>query len=291
MTSLEEFAKAIEDGDSAKVQQLISTGVVDVNAPLPRCVLRLRSCTPLSNRKEVVDILLRANAHIDSADRNGKTACHAAALRGHADVLAVLLAAGPNLDLFDNDRSTPLRVAISFNHERCALMLIEAGARLDDRWLCDAAALGTDVLQALVDRGVVVSELRGPTRAHCCTLSLGASRIGLCCCRCWCATAVLMWTRVTRRKYTMSHCRLQSVCRSPAMARRCGRRFDVPNGRGETPLHSACTMTIWNVSFYSSQLVQTCTYETQMAGLRFTGLLKGGVGATRCDNSELFCCR
>jgi hypothetical protein len=32
-------------------------------------------------------------------------------------------------------------------------------------------------------------------------------------------------------------------------------------------------MTIWNVSFYSSQLVQTCTFETQMAGLRFTGLL------------------
>jgi ankyrin repeat protein len=161
MTSLEDFANAIEDGDLTKVQQLVSTGVVDVNAPLPR-----RRDPPALvhaaefNRKEIVDILLRANAHIDRADRGGKTACHAAALRGHADVLAVLLAAGPNLDLFDIGRSTPLRDAILFNHERCALMLIEAGARLDDRWLCDAAALCTDVLQALVNRGIVVSELR-----------------------------------------------------------------------------------------------------------------------------------
>jgi hypothetical protein len=103
MTSLEEFAKAIEDGDLAKVQQLISTGVVDVNAPLPRW--RAPPALVLAaerNRKEVVEILLRANAHIDRADRNGKTACHAAAAMGHADVLAVLLAAGPNLDLFDN---------------------------------------------------------------------------------------------------------------------------------------------------------------------------------------------
>jgi hypothetical protein len=73
MTSLEEFAKAIEDGDSAKVQQLISTGVVDVNAPLPRW----RAPPALvhaaeRNRKEVVDILLRANAHIDRADSYGK---------------------------------------------------------------------------------------------------------------------------------------------------------------------------------------------------------------------------
>jgi hypothetical protein len=35
-------------------------------------------------------------------------------------------------------------------------------------------------------------------------------------------------------------------------------------------------MTIWNVSFYSSQLVQTCTYETQMAGLRFQVCFAGG---------------
>jgi hypothetical protein len=172
MTSLEEFAKAVEDGDLAQVQQFISTGVVDVNAPLPR------ECAPpalvyatlyagLRNRKEVVEILLRANAHIDRADRNGKTACQAAAAMGHVGVLAVLLAARPNLDLFDYSRSTPLRDAISYKHERCALMLLEAGARLDDSWLCGAAALGTDMLQVLVDRGVVVSELRGP---NACTL-------------------------------------------------------------------------------------------------------------------------
>jgi hypothetical protein len=200
MTSLKEFAKAIEVGDSAKVQQLISTGVVDVNAPLPRA----RAPPALVyaaefNRKEVVDFLLRANAHIDSFDRGGNTACHAAALSGHADVLAVLLAARPNLDLFDNDRSTPLKVAISYKQERCALMLIEAGARLDDRWLCGAAALSADVLQVLVDRGVVVSELRDHftrTVLHVVAWHQPHQPAR----RCWCATAVLMWTRVTREE-------------------------------------------------------------------------------------------
>jgi ankyrin repeat protein len=242
MTSLKEFAKAIEDGDSTKVQQLISTGVIDVNAPLPRS--RAPPALVLAaehDRKEVVEILLRANAHIDRADRNGKTACQAAAAMGHADVLAVLLAARPNLDLFDYSRSTPLRVAISFYHERCALMLIEAGARLDGNLLCDAAALGTDVLQALVDRGFVVSELRGP---NACTL-----------------LHIVAWHQPHRPallSMLVRDCgvdvdacdsRGNTPCHSAACNRSsgylrwlvdAGAEFDVPNGRGETPLQSAC---------------------------------------------------
>jgi hypothetical protein len=46
MSSLEEFAKAIDDGDSSMVESLISRGVVDVNARLPRQVFsRQLSCT------------------------------------------------------------------------------------------------------------------------------------------------------------------------------------------------------------------------------------------------------
>jgi hypothetical protein len=56
------------------------------------------------------------------------------------------------------------------------------------------------------------------------------------------------------------------MCRAVQVERHCIRR---------------ARMSIWNVSFYSSQLVQTCTCETQMAGLRFTSLLVRGVGASR----------
>jgi ankyrin repeat protein len=244
MTSLEEFAKAIEDGDSAKVQQLVSTGVVDVNAPLPRrCDFDPPALVHAArhDRKEIVDILLRANAHIDSADSDCKTACHAAALAGHADVLAVLLAAGPNLDLSDNDRNTPLGVAISYKQERCALMLIEAGARLDDRWLCDAAALGTDMLQALVDRGVVVSELRGFNA--CTLLHIVAQRK---------PHRPLLLSMLVRDcgvdvdacdSEGNTPCHIAACNRSGGQLRwlvDAGADFDVPNCRGETPLQSAC---------------------------------------------------
>jgi hypothetical protein len=247
-------------------------------------VLRLRSCSPLSSTGKKLSIFFCERMRILTAP----TATEERLVMrppcvGHADVLAVLLAAGPNLDLFDNGRRTPLRNAISLNHERCALMLIEAGARLDDRWLCDAAALGTDMLQVLVDRGVVVSELRGLHACTlCCTLSLSASRIGLRCCRCWCATAVLMWTRVTPKE--IHHATLLPAIGLSISCDGSSMRAQILMFRTvEVKRHCIwrARMKIWNVSFYSSQLVQTCTCETQMAGLRFTGLLKGGVIATR----------
>jgi hypothetical protein len=36
MNSLENFAKAIEDGDSTLVESLLASGSIDVNARLPR---------------------------------------------------------------------------------------------------------------------------------------------------------------------------------------------------------------------------------------------------------------
>jgi hypothetical protein len=104
MSSLEEFAKAIEDGDSSIVESLISSGSVDVNARLPRpfqppALVLAAEC----GRKEIVDILLRANARVNETDERGSTACHAAAKRGHHDVLALLLARQPNLAAVDAD--------------------------------------------------------------------------------------------------------------------------------------------------------------------------------------------
>jgi ankyrin repeat protein len=92
-------------------------------------------------------------------------------------------------------------------------MLIEAGARLDDSWLCDAAALGTDVLQALVDRGVVVSELRGPDA---CTL-----------------LHIVAWHQPHRPA-------LLSM-----LVRDCGVDVDACDSRGNTPCHiAACNRSV-----------------------------------------------
>lgn len=164
MTSLEEFAKAIEKSDSSKVQSLIDNGSVDVNARLPRdrnppALVLAASC----KQKEIVDILLRANARIDDADDYRWTACHAAVLSRRDDVLALLLAHLPNLGRKSSFGRTELDYSVEIgSNERITAMLIEAGAldSVDRDNMCRLAGQSTVVIQALLDRGVVVSDLR-----------------------------------------------------------------------------------------------------------------------------------
>jgi ankyrin repeat protein len=175
MSSLEEIAKAIEDGNSSIVESLISSGSVDVNARLPRPFQppALVLAAELG-QKDIVDILLRANARVNVPDERGSTACHVAAKRGRSDVLALLLARQPNLAAVDADERTAFCIALRNFHvvgERCALMLLEAGASVElVSWhLCLFAAASTAAIHALLDHGVVVCEVRdvfGGTPLH-----------------------------------------------------------------------------------------------------------------------------
>jgi ankyrin repeat protein len=165
MSSLEEFAKAIEGDKSSMIE--ISRDLVDVNVRLPR-----QNRPPALvhaarfGRKDVVDILLRANARVNVPDERGSTACHVAAQGDHCGVLALLLARQPNLAAVDVNGKTSFCFALRSCHYddgRCALMLLEAGAsleRADPFRLCRFAATSTAAIQALIDRGVVVRELR-----------------------------------------------------------------------------------------------------------------------------------
>jgi ankyrin repeat protein len=167
MSSLEDFAEAIERGNSPIVESFISRDLVDVNVRLPR-----QNRPPALvhaarfGRKDVVDILLRANARVDETDERGLTACHVAALYNHRDVLELLLANQPNVDVTDVGGKTAFFFAVRLSDEdatSCALMLLEAGASLEREHpaeLCQFAATNTAAIQALIDRGVNVRELR-----------------------------------------------------------------------------------------------------------------------------------
>jgi ankyrin repeat protein len=137
MSSLEDFAEAIERGNSPIVESFISRDFVDVNVRLPR-----QNRPPALvhaarfGRKDVVDILLRANARVDETDERGWTACHVAALYNHRDVLELLLAHQPNVDVTDVGGTTAFFFAVRLSDEdasSCALMLLEAGASLEGR--------------------------------------------------------------------------------------------------------------------------------------------------------------
>jgi ankyrin repeat protein len=167
MSSLNEFASAIERGDSSIVESLISNGSVDANARLPRAFEPPALVFALRHRRpEIVKILLRYNARVNETDNKGWTACHAAA-RGLHDVLALLLARQPNLAAVDVDGKTAFRIALTYclnDDGRCALMLLEAGASLEsvDRGeLCEFASKSTVAIRTLIDRGVNVREIVG----------------------------------------------------------------------------------------------------------------------------------
>jgi len=176
VSSLKKFAKAIEDGDSSIVESMISRGVVDVNARLPRVYQTPALVFAAQHgQRKIVDILLRANARVDETDEKGATPCHAAVSRGSSDVLALLLARQPNLAAVDAYGSTACHIAVRLcciRGFRSAVMLLDAGASLGDvdtQFLCRFAGTSTAAIQALLDRGVVVRELRslnGGTPLH-----------------------------------------------------------------------------------------------------------------------------
>jgi ankyrin repeat protein len=168
MSLLEDLAKAIEGGDATQVESLLAIDSIDVNERLPRsfkppplvlAVLRCAACCV-----EIVGMLLSAGAHIDGVDNDGQTACFAAVYGVRAEVLPLLLAHRPNLEIKDNGFcKTPLQFAVEYGSDFLAVMLINAGAALDfegDRDLCWLASRSTAAIQALLNRGVDVKQLR-----------------------------------------------------------------------------------------------------------------------------------
>lgn len=173
MSAIEDFAKAIENKDSARVQSLIDSGSVDVNVPLPRpsnppalvfAVKRARATDTA-----IVEILLRANARIDGVDDFGQTACHVCLSE---DTFALLLAHKPNLALTSGGITALETALLHYASERTWRMLLASGASLDavsPIGLTCFASTSTSAIQLLLDRNVAVSELRdriGATPLH-----------------------------------------------------------------------------------------------------------------------------
>lgn len=68
---------------------------------------------------------------IDSLDKYGKTALHAAVIKGSIQLVHLLLANFANVQPFDVLGQTPLRVAVKDNHVGIARALLEYGANVD----------------------------------------------------------------------------------------------------------------------------------------------------------------
>jgi ankyrin repeat protein len=171
-SAAELFTEAIETGDSAAVQSLLESGSIDVNAPLIDTTAPPLVRAAKRGHRDIVSLLLSAGARVNDADERGQTACHVAAQFGRVQIVELLaLSHAADLSALDLAARTPLDAAIAASHDAVVLLLIGAGAPLDNRnTVCKAAAMGSDIVAALVDRGVVVNrELRddgGATPLH-----------------------------------------------------------------------------------------------------------------------------
>jgi ankyrin repeat protein len=184
MSVLEDFAQAIKDGDSALLDSLLASGSIDANARLPlnRNPPALVAAAQ-SGHKDVVDVLLRFGARINDTDDDGRTACHVVFEFLAAEALALLArAASPisNSSASVDSHRLMFHLFDGLDHDmRMSAMLIEAGVDLarvvDQRRLCQVAALSTSAIQKLLRNGVAVNELRdnrGRTALH---LAVGAA--------------------------------------------------------------------------------------------------------------------
>jgi ankyrin repeat protein len=158
------FVSAVLSGDVEHVRHAIESNTIDVD----QCLATFESVPPLllaaeSGRAPIVQLLLDCGARIDQTDSTGSTALMHACTNGHTDVVALLIARNASLD-------SALRCAIAPRREPILRMLIEAGVPLDSRdYVCRAAILSAAIVGALVDRGVVIGELRtgdGSTPCH-----------------------------------------------------------------------------------------------------------------------------
>ncbi|KAJ3554768.1 hypothetical protein NM688_g2935 [Phlebia brevispora] len=70
---------------------------------------------------------------LDWANTEGRTAVHAAALKGNEDILRMLCDLGADFDLADNDGNTPLHFASAWGHVTIVQLLIERGCQYSVR--------------------------------------------------------------------------------------------------------------------------------------------------------------
>jgi ankyrin repeat protein len=112
--------------------------------------------------KPSVESLLRSGVNINETGERGLTALHTAVWNVDAPMVALLLQHMPNLSIRTHYKELPIDMAVArVGDERIVAMLVAAGSPLNSRTIiCEAASRGATVVQRLIARGVVISDVR-----------------------------------------------------------------------------------------------------------------------------------
>jgi len=79
--------------------------------------------------KEIVELLIAADADLNVRDEDGKTTLHFAALNGRKVIVELLIAKGADVNAKDEDGETPLDATSVFNKTETAVLLRKHGGK------------------------------------------------------------------------------------------------------------------------------------------------------------------
>ena len=137
--SVDEFRKAVYDGEIETVKKAIAAGV-DVN------IRNKNKDTPLHVAasggaildypvKEIVELLIANGADVNAKDKSLETSLHFAAINGIKETAELLITKGADVNAKRADGSTPLHSASGEGYKEIAELLIEKGADVNTKFI------------------------------------------------------------------------------------------------------------------------------------------------------------
>ena len=137
--SVDEFRKAVYDGEIETVKKAIAAGV-DVN------IRNKNRDTPLHVAasggaildypvKEIVELLIANGADVNAKDKSLETSLHFAAINGIKETAELLITKGADVNAKRADGSTPLHSASGEGYKEIAELLIEKGADVNTKFI------------------------------------------------------------------------------------------------------------------------------------------------------------
>ena len=80
---------------------------------------------PTIGSTDAILSIVNAGASVSAVDKDGLTALHCAASRGHYDSIEALIGlCGAEVDVMDNNGSSPLFYSVTLGHSECTTVLI-----------------------------------------------------------------------------------------------------------------------------------------------------------------------